>query len=276
MLAADIGGGSLLIAWQLKGKKVLIIGGGEVAGQRVESILSTDAHITVISLFCNLHEKTQKLISQYPLRTKLLDKMYEHGADSTDLLNYDMVLTALDDFELSKTICHFCREHRIPVNAADIPGLCDFYFGSQIRDGPLQIMISTNGNGPKLANLVKGKIAKALSGQEGAAIKKVGALRVKLRERAPGVGGELGKRRMSWMTKLCKEWTMEELGTLNEENMQMLLDEGWENDKVPSAKALGVKPLSICVPSSNDVVFPGFIGFCVGIACVTTWNWLRR
>ena len=276
MPTAEKGGGSLLIAWQLKGKKVLIIGGGEVASQRVDSIMNTDALITIISLSASLHERTRKLISQFPLSIQLLDKAYEPNTDNTKLLDYDFVLTALDDFEISEEICQFCREHRIPVNAADIPELCDFYFGSQIRDGPLQIMVSTNGNGPRLANLVKGTIVKALSGNEGAAIRKVGVLRMKLRERAPGVGGEVGKRRMSWMTRLCNEWSMEELGALNEENIQRLLNEGWENDRVPSPGALGAKFPRIHAPSSNNNIIPGFIGFCAGLMCIITWKWLRQ
>ena len=276
MSTTEKGGGSLLIAWQLKGKKVLIVGGGEVASQRVDSIMNTDAIITILSLSRNLHERTRKFISQFPLSIQLLDKAYEHDTDNTKLLDYDLVLTALDDFEISKEICQFCREHRIPVNAADIPELCDFYFGSQIRDGPLQIMVSTNGNGPRLANLVKSRIVKALSGSEGAAISKVGVIRVKLRGRAPGIGGEVGKRRMAWMTRLCNEWSMEELGALNEENAQRLLDEGWANDRVPSPRALGIKLSRMQVPSSNNNVLPGFIGFCAGLACIVTWKWLRQ
>lgn len=274
MLASHIGGGSLLIAWQLKGKKVLIVGGGEVASQRIESISNTDAHITVMSPSEGVLPSTSKFLSQYPTRIAFINKAYV-DSEATELLKYDMVLTAIDDFETSKLICHFCRENRIPVNAADIPELCDFYFGSQIRDGPLQIMVSTNGNGPRLANLVKKKIGQALSGTEGAAIQKVGVLRMKLKERAPGVGGDLGKRRMTWMTRLCNEWTMDELGALDGDAMRRLLEEGWENDKVPSPGALGVKVQ--WKPSSTEgFVLPGFIGFCAGLACVATWNWLRR
>lgn len=273
MLASHIGGGSLLVAWQLKGKDVLIVGGGEVASQRIEAILTTDAHITVMSPSL-LHPRTRKLLSQYTLRITHLDKTYDDSG-SSELLKYDMVLTAVDDFEVSQSICQICRDHRIPVNAADIPELCDFYFGSQIRDGPLQIMVSTNGNGPRLANLVKSKIEQALSGIEGTAIQKVGALRMKLKERAPGVGGELGKKRMAWMTKLCNEWSINELGALNEDSMRRLLDEGWGNDKVPSPGALGVK-FQRRSSLAGSSVYPGFIGFCAGLACVATWNWLRR
>ena len=45
----SLAGGSLLLAWQLKDKNVLIVGGGDVASGRIESVLVADAHITLIS-----------------------------------------------------------------------------------------------------------------------------------------------------------------------------------------------------------------------------------
>jgi precorrin-2 dehydrogenase/sirohydrochlorin ferrochelatase len=77
-----------------------------------------------------------------------------------------------------------------------VPPECDFYFGSVHRDGPLQIMVSTNGNGPKLANIVRRQIAANLPNNIGAAIQRVGLLRKKLRKVAPNI--EEGPKRMQW------------------------------------------------------------------------------
>lgn len=235
-----IGGGSLLVAWQLKDKNVLIVGGGEVAAQRLESILTADANITLISPEKGLHPHTRNIITLRQERITYHERLFR-GPEELD--NMDMVLTAIDDNELSHRIVTICRERRIPVNAADIPNLCDFYFGAQIRDGPLQIMISTNGNGPRMAALIKARLQKGLSGFEGEAIAKVGQLRNKLKERAPGVGGSLGRERMKWMTKLCNQWEMEDFISLSEANMDNLLDEGWEkNRRVPTPQEVGGPP----------------------------------
>jgi precorrin-2 dehydrogenase/sirohydrochlorin ferrochelatase len=236
-----IGGGSLLIAWQLKDKNVLIVGGGEVAAQRLQSILTADANsITLLSPVKGLHPLTTRIITLRNDRITYHDRLFQ-GPEELD--NMDMVLTAIDDNELSHKIVMICRERRIPVNAADIPNLCDFYFGAQIRDGPLQIMISTNGNGPRMAALIKTKLQKGLSGCEGGAIVKVGQLRNKLRERAPGIGGPLGQERMKWMTKLCNQWEMEDFTSLDEAMMDSLLDEGWEkNRRVPTVQEVGGRP----------------------------------
>jgi precorrin-2 dehydrogenase/sirohydrochlorin ferrochelatase len=236
----QIGGGSLLIAWQLKDKNVLIVGGGEVAAQRLESILTADANITLLSPEKGLNPRTTRIITLRKDHITHHDRLFQ-GPEELD--NMDMVLTAIDDNELSHKIVIMCRERRIPVNAADIPSLCDFYFGAQIRDGPLQVMISTNGNGPRMAALIKDRLQRGLSGSEGEAIVKVGQLRNKLRERAPGVGGPLGQERMKWITKLCNQWEMEDFTSLDETMMDSLLDEGWEKGRhVPTVQEVGGRP----------------------------------
>jgi len=232
----------LLIAWQLKDKHVLIVGGGEIGSQRIESILHTDANISLLAPSDGLHARTKRFLELRKDRITHSDRTLKN-ADDIELEGIDMVLTALDDPALSAEIVSVCRSHRIPVNAADIPDLCDFYFGAQIRDGPLQIVFSTNGNGPRMAALVRNKIQNSLSGYEGEAIKQVGLLRIKLKEKAPGVGGDVSKERMRWMTKLCDAWEVENLATLDETIMERLIKEGWEKGrKVPTAEEMGLRP----------------------------------
>lgn len=259
----------MLLAWQLKDKHVLIIGGGDVASGRIESVLVADARITLISPKDGLHKLTKGFIDATD-RITYHDRVF---AGSSDLEGVDMVLTAIDDVEKSREICALCRERRIPVNVADIPPSCDFYFGSQIRSGPLQIMISTNGQSPKLANIIRRKIEENIPEHAGEAIEKVGQLRSKLRERAPGVGGELGKKRMRWMIDVCNSWEMEELALLDDEMMVQLLDDGWEKSRVP--KLGEVKPAkakkhlaasSGSVPLPFTPLVPGMIGFFAGMA----------
>jgi len=132
-----------------------------------------------------------------------------------------MVLTAIDDPDASTRIWKLCKERKIAANIADVPPECDFYFGSVHRDGPLQIMVSTNGNGPKLASMVRKQIARTLPPDIGDAVKKVGLLRRKLRKVAPEV--EEGPKRMQWMSKVCEQWTLKELVEMDEGDMEGLL-----------------------------------------------------
>ncbi|KAI3483578.1 hypothetical protein L1887_53494 [Cichorium endivia] len=225
-------GGGLLIAWQLKGKKVLIVGGGPVAAGRLVNVLDADAILDVMCPSSGLCDEMRYRIYTEKVVTNYVDANYDE-AHPEILDQYDMVLTAIDDVELSKKICYECRSRRIPVNVADVPPECDFYFGSLIRNGPLQVMVSTGGQGPKIASQTRQKIQAAIPKNVGQAITNVGKLRAMLRKRAPSA--EIGARRMRWMIEVCEKWNLDEICTMTEPDMKKILD-GWETGYVPSYK----------------------------------------
>lgn len=205
------GGGSLIVAWQVKEKNILVVGGGEVslfpilpsyiyvaallqypqvAAGRILHALNADAKVTVVCPASGLNDEVAYRVLEGQVTH--IDRNFE----PSDLDGADMVLCAIDDPEASTKIWKLCKEKRIPANIADVPSECDFYFGSVHRDGPLQVMVSTNGNGPKLASMVRKKIADTLPTNMGAAIGNVGKLRQKLREVAPSP--QEGRKRMKW------------------------------------------------------------------------------
>jgi precorrin-2 dehydrogenase/sirohydrochlorin ferrochelatase len=264
---------SLLVAWQLKDKRVLIVGGGEIASQRMDSILVTDASIAVIAPEHRLNSRARQLIACHHARITHHDRLF---LGPSELHNIDMVLTALDDPERSREIVLMCRDARIPVNAADIPDLCDFYFGAQIRDGPLQIMISTNGNGPRLASRIKERLQRALSGGEGEAITKVGRLRTLLKQKAPGIGGDQGRRRMKWMTRLCNEWELEDFAQLDDAMMKSLLEDGWEKDRILSLQDVGGTCSTRRYHQNFHSTIPLAVGFFVGVFTTALITFFRH
>ncbi|KAI9793249.1 MAG: Bifunctional dehydrogenase and ferrochelatase [Peltula sp. TS41687] len=219
------GGGSLMLAWQVKNKRILVVGGGEVAAGRILNVLNADARVTVISPRAGLNDEVAHRIAEG--QVDYVDRKFEPA----DLDGVDLVLTAVDDPVASSEIYTLCKQRRIPANIADVPPECDFYFGSVHRDGPLQIMISTNGNGPKVASIVRKQIAAGLPGNVGAAVVKVGALRKKLRRVAPAL--EEGPKRMQWMSKVCESWSLDELCAMDEHDMEDLLKH-YKPGKVPT------------------------------------------
>ncbi|KUL87027.1 hypothetical protein ZTR_05684 [Talaromyces verruculosus] len=219
------GGGSLIVAWQIRNKHVLVVGGGEVASGRILHALNADAKVTVVCPKSGLNEEVAYRVAQN--QVSHIDRNFEPH----DLDNADMVLCAIDDPEASTQVWKLCKERRIPANIADVPPECDFYFGSMHRDGPLQIMVSTNGNGPKLANIVRQKIAQTLPQNTGAAIENVGLLRRKLRETAPDT--QEGPKRMKWMSNVCVSWPLEDLVAMTDEDMDGLLKH-YQAGEVPS------------------------------------------
>lgn len=187
----------------------------QVAAGRIVNVLNADALVTVVSPRDGLNDEVAYRIEQKQVH--YVDRKFE----PSDLDGVDMVLTAVDDPVASSQIYTLCHERRIPANIADVPPECDFYFGSVHRDGPLQIMVSTNGNGPKLANIVRRQIAANLPYNIGAAVQRVGMLRRKLRKVAPAQ--DEGPKRMQWMSRVCEQWTLDELCDMTEEDMEMLL-----------------------------------------------------
>jgi precorrin-2 dehydrogenase/sirohydrochlorin ferrochelatase len=165
----------------------------QVAAGRIVNILNADAKITVVSPRDGLNDEVAYRIEQK--QVDYVDRKFE----PSDLDGVDMVLTAVDDPEASSQIWKLCKEKKIAANIADVPPECDFYFGSVHRDGPLQIMVSTNGNGPKLANIVRRQIAAGLPKNIGTAVQQVGMLRKKLRKVAPNI--EEGPKRMQWYVR---------------------------------------------------------------------------
>lgn len=144
-----------------------------------------------------------------------------------------MVLTAIDDPEASTRIWKYCKKMKVPANIADVPPECDFYFGSVHRDGPLQIMVSTNGNGPRLAAAIRRQIGEMLPTGTGDSIQKVGQLRRRLRRIAPGKTTQDINKRMGWMSQVCDKWSTEEFNEMDETDMEALIDH-YEDGDVPS------------------------------------------
>ncbi|KAA8898515.1 hypothetical protein FN846DRAFT_900072 [Sphaerosporella brunnea] len=220
-------GGSLIVAYQVRSKPVLVVGGGAVAAGRILNLLNADAHVHVV---CPLSGCNAEVLHR--IRTSSSNVTHHNTNFDPSLItavNPTLVLTAIDDPVVSTQIYKLCHDLRIPINVADVPPECDFYFGSVHRDGPLQVMVSTNGNGPKLANIVRRQIAGGLPENLGEAITRVGVLRKRLRKVA--AAQEDGPRRMEWMSRVCEEWTLEELCQMGDAEMEALL-EGYKEGKV--------------------------------------------
>lgn len=256
-MAADYpevqGGGSLILAWQIKRKNVLVVGGGEVAAGRVLNLLNADARVTVVCPKSGLNDEVAYRVEQG--QVKHLDRVFL-PIDLEPEKEVAMVLTAIDDPDASTRIWKYCKKMMVPANIADVPPECDFYFGSVHRDGPLQIMVSTNGNGPRLAAAIRRQIGEMLPEGTGDSIAKVGQLRRKLRKIAPGKGTDDISRRMTWMSQVCDQWSTDDFNEMDEEDMEKLVSY-YEAGAVPSLESIRLGE------PQKDVVweFDGSFGF---------------
>ncbi|KAK6205615.1 putative NAD(P)-binding-domain-containing protein [Scheffersomyces amazonensis] len=202
--------GSLLLAWQVKDKHCLVIGAGDVALSRINHLVIAQAKITVITgQNGNIHPDIIKLNEQ---------EIYSKIQAQINNENFEIVCCCIDDYTLSTAIYYQCKYLGINCNIADKPHLCDFYFGSMINEKNLQIMISTNGQSPRLSKLIKDSIQKQfINGVDlNIAVENLGAIRAKLRELKlvdkidPNDNLPIIEKRMSWIKTLTDMYTIKQ------------------------------------------------------------------
>ena len=127
----------------------LLVGGGYVAMEKLEAIFgnSPAARVKIVGREISVEIKNFADKRSIPFE--------ERAFAETDLLAKDLVIVAIDNKNVSHHIYQLCKTHKILVNVADTPDLCDFYLSSVVQKGNLKIAISTNGKSPTVAKRVK-------------------------------------------------------------------------------------------------------------------------
>jgi len=201
-----------------------------VAAGRILNLLNADANVFVVCPRVGLNREVAYRVDCGQVHH--IDRIFL-PLDLEPEKKVAMVLTAIDDPEASTRIWKYCKKLKVPANIADVPPECDFYFGSVHRDGPLQIMVSTNGNGPRLAAAIRRQIGEMLPKGTGDSIKKVGQLRRRLRLVAPGQSTSDISKRMAWMSAVCDRWTVDEFNAMDSDDMDRLVGY-YESGEVPT------------------------------------------
>lgn len=138
----------------LKGKRVVVIGGGEVAERKVESLLGTEGLIVVISP--KVTPRLASLVDENRIDLQL--RPYTPG----DCAGAALVLSATDDPAVSRAVFQDATAIGALINTADQPALCDFIMPAVVRRGDIVIAISTGGTSPGLAARLRQKISKII------------------------------------------------------------------------------------------------------------------
>ncbi len=135
---------------KLENLAVLIIGGGNVALEKLKAVLnnSPDTKIQLVSI--QINDAVRK-IAEGNFNIELNERPYEID----DFDNADIVIAAVNDIAVSEQIRMDAKEKGKLVNVADKPDLCDFYLGSVVKKGSVKIGISTNGKSPTIAKRLK-------------------------------------------------------------------------------------------------------------------------
>jgi len=140
--------------FNLNNKKILLVGGGYIALEKLEKLVDFTEDISVISK----EVSTAFLTFAHKYNIVVEKRLYEKG----DILGYDIVIVATDTVALHKEIFEESRSTRILVNSVDNTAYCDFIFPSYIKRGDLTVSISTSGASPALAKRLRTYIEKLI------------------------------------------------------------------------------------------------------------------
>ncbi|OIP53385.1 MAG: siroheme synthase [Helicobacteraceae bacterium CG2_30_36_10] len=132
---------------KLDNKKVLIVGGGCIAYEKLNHLLDFTKDICLIA-----SDFSDKMMHRIEIENLQYEKrIYVKG----DIVSYAVVVVAVDDISLQAEIFNESRLYSCLCNAVDSVEYCDFIFPSYVKKDDLIIAISTSGASPAMAKHLK-------------------------------------------------------------------------------------------------------------------------
>ncbi|ROT34470.1 uroporphyrinogen-III C-methyltransferase [Sodiomyces alkalinus F11] len=186
-MTTDTDATSLLAAFNCRDNIHLIIGTNPLAASRCGQSLNAGAKPVLIAPeTAELHYGLAKRIEAGEV------KWHKKEFQDNDLFTLgredvggvvDVVFVTSGPRDPSSThISSLCKKNRIPINVVDAPHLCTFSLLSTHTDGPLQIGVTTNGRGCKLASRIRRDVAASLPPNLGTACARLGQLRRRIQQ----------------------------------------------------------------------------------------------
>jgi precorrin-2 dehydrogenase / sirohydrochlorin ferrochelatase len=142
---------------KLRGRKCLVVGGGEIGLEKVEGLLACDGDVTLVA------PEAGPELTQLALEGSIRWEQREYVP--ADLGGTFMVIACTDDTDINIGIYEDAERRAMLVNVVDVPPLCNFILPAIVRTGPLAIAISTAGASPALAKRMKSEVSQ-LFGEE--------------------------------------------------------------------------------------------------------------
>ena len=145
------------------------MGAGTVALEKIGSLLKTGIKLRVVA------PQARPEIRRLAAEGKL--EFVEREFEPSDLDGNFIVIAATDVPEVNATVYREAVARGIPANSVDDIPNCDFYFGSVVSRGDLQIAISTAGESPAVAQRLRREIDEQLPEDLGPWLAQLGELR---------------------------------------------------------------------------------------------------
>ena len=167
----------LPLAFDLKNRPCLIVGGGAIATRKARLLNKAEARLLVVAP--DITDELRQLVlasgGEYMVgtyRKSLLDSV-------------ELVVAATADADVNAQVSADARARRLPVNVVDSPAHCTFTFPSIVERGPLAIGISSGGSAPVLTRMLRAQIETLLSPGLGLIAELAGRMRDKVKAALP-------------------------------------------------------------------------------------------
>ena len=174
---------------KLDDKKILIVGGGKIAYEKLVHLLDFTNEITVIAQ----EFSDEMLVKMDALRLEYVKRSYKEG----DIAEYGIVIVAVDDIPLQSAIFEESKRYKCLCNAVDSVDYCDFIFPSYIKEGDLTIAVSTSGASPAMAKHLRRYLQNLIPESIGGFLQEMRELRKDLPK---------GKERMKMLDEKAKKY----------------------------------------------------------------------
>jgi len=131
----------------IKGRRCLVVGGGEVAHRKAAVLIDAGAKVRVVSP--QLAESFSELEGIEHVAARFAPQHLE-GAT--------LVIAATDDPAVNRQVSELAQARNIPVNVVDAPELCSFIMPAILDRSPMMVAFSSGGASPVLTRMLRGKL----------------------------------------------------------------------------------------------------------------------
>ena len=160
---------------ELAGRRVLLVGGGRVAHEKIGRLVAAGADVTIVAP--ELIAPVRAFVDDG--RARWRPRAYERG----DAGDCELVMVATDDGAVNARVAAEARERGVWVNAADDVANCDFILPSLAQRGRIAIAASTGGASPALARWLRERLEEFLGDEVVALGDLLAAVRERVRAR---------------------------------------------------------------------------------------------
>lgn len=135
---------------RIKQQRVLVVGGGQVALRKVQMLLRAEARVRLVA-------------PNIDPELKLVLKDRVHQIEERDFFEQDLdgcklAIAATSDSATNMAVSMAASKRNMPVNVVDQPELCTFIFPSIVDRSPVVVAVSSGGNSPVLARLLRARL----------------------------------------------------------------------------------------------------------------------